>query len=352
LSGLILYRDAVYYLHEHPWGYHLEGPWRLVRAYDGIVRAGLAVFFVESAAPPWSGVEGELLKVHDASYVGLVRRLSLRGGGLLDADTYVNEYSFDAGLAVVSAVLDASERLVSGSSRLALVLGRPPGHHAGRYGAAMGAPTLGFCIFNAAALAAKRIADMGLRVAVVDFDLHHGNGTQEILYSDPRILHVDFHQDPSTIYPGTGWPWQNGEGDAEATKINVLLPPGAGDDLYTYIASAVLEAVWEAHGVPDVLVVDAGFDGHRGDGLGALELTANTYRLLGRLLRESSHKHLVVLEGGYNTGLEEALPAFIAELAALPSRTVLDDETRTPREVWERGLRALKETCRYNDLRC
>lgn len=342
---LLLYRDALYYLHAPPSGFHLENPGRLEAAYRGLMEAGLGAWIVERPAPRDPGAIRGVLSVHDESYVRLVEKLSRRGGGMLDPDTYVNEYTFDAALAVVSAALEAALEAARGGGP-ALVLGRPPGHHAGRYGAAMGAPTLGFCIFNATAAAAKMLADMGLRVWVIDFDLHHGNGTQEILYDDPRIVHIDLHQDPSTIYPGTGWTWQTGEGEARGTKLNVPLPPGSGDDVYTYAAWYTAELAAELHGKPDVVLVDAGFDAYMGDGLGAMYASTATYREMARLVKWASARTATVLEGGYSRGLRKGLPVYTAELAGAPLAADIDEETRSASEVWREVEDTLRSLCR------
>ena len=336
MARLLLYRDALFYMHAPPRP-HPEGPWRLDEAYRGLGEAGVLAYASERPAPPRGRARRELLRVHDESYVALVEKLSSRGRGWLDADTYVNAYTFDAGLAVASAVLDALDAVLRGEGPV-LVLARPPGHHAGRYGAAMGAPTLGFCIFNATALAAVRAADLGYRVLVLDFDLHHGNGTQEILYRDPRVVHLDLHQDPATIYPGTGWPWETGEGEARGTKINIPVPLLAGDDVYQWLLEQGMELALEAlGGTPDLVLVDAGFDAYSGDGLGALELTTNTYAWIGWLLRRLTSKVLVVLEGGYSQGLRRGLPAFAATLSGVDAAPPLEDETRSPHRVWGRA---------------
>jgi len=343
----LLYRDARFYLHEPPRGRHVEGPWRLAKAYRGLAGSGLLAWLEERPAPPPARARRELLRVHSAGYIKLVERLAERGGGYIDPDTYVGPHTPAAAFAAAAAVLDAVERLRTGQGA-AFVLARPPGHHAGREGAAMGAPTLGFCIFNVSALAALRAADMGLRVLVLDFDLHHGNGTQEILYSDPRIVHLDLHQDPATIYPGTGWPWQTGEGEAQGTKLNVVVPPFSGDDVYTYLFDNALDLALDAlGGTPDLVVVDAGFDAYRGDGLGLLELSTGAYTAIAARLRRLTRRVLVVLEGGYSSGLEKAFPAFTAAVlgaaAAAPSD---EEETVSPRRAWEdaeKNLRLLRD---------
>ncbi len=342
--ALRVYRDALFYLHDDPYGRHIESPKRLEAAYRGLARYGVLAAAEERPSPRLDGIETLLESVHDPSYIRLVEKLSRRGGGYLDADTYVNPYTYDAGLAVAASTLEAALEAARGGAP-SLVLGRPPGHHAGRYGAAMGAPTLGFCIFNATALAATVLADMGYRVLVLDFDLHHGNGTQEILYSDPRVVHVDLHQDPSTIYPGTGWPWETGEGDAEGTKLNLVLPPGSGDDVFTYMAEAGLELAVELNWSPDIVLVDAGFDAYQGDGLGWLNLSTASYAKLARLVRKLSSRIVIVLEGGYSLGLELGLPAFIANLLGIGSYKA-EEPTTSSGETWREAGGNLKALCK------
>ncbi len=348
MSRRLLYRDALFYMHTPPRGYHVEGPWRLERAYRGLAEAGLLPHLEERPAPPPARARRELEMVHSPSYIELIDRVASMGGDYIDPDTYVGPYTAMAGYAVAAATLDALAEVKDGG--VALVLARPPGHHAGREGSAMGAPTLGFCIFNASALAALRAADMGYKVLAIDFDLHHGNGTQEILYDDPRVVHLDLHQDPATIYPGTGWPWQTGEGEAKGTKLNAVLPPFSGDDIYTYMFDAVLDLALEAlGGAPDIVVVDAGFDAYRGDGLGLLELTINAYRHIAHRIRKLADRIIVVLEGGYSSGLEKAFPVFTASLMDIDAATWTEEETRSPRKVWEaagKNLRRLEEALR------
>jgi acetoin utilization deacetylase AcuC-like enzyme len=331
--------DETFKLHMPPYGSHPESPSRLDRALRGIQGSGLASWWDMLQPSPRRGAEkSHILRVHDASYVREVEKLAEMGGGYLDADTYVGAYTVDAAKAYVAALLDAVDRLASGECRAAMVLGRPPGHHAGRAGAAMGAPTLGFCIFNISAIAATyaeyRFKDY---ILMVDFDLHHGNGTQEILYDNPSIIHLDLHQDPSTIYPGTGWPWEYGSGKAKGTKINVILPPDTGDDVYTQVFSLAMEMVVELYGIPAAVVVDAGFDGYIGDGLGLLRLTSNTYYRLGAEIAKLNTPVLVVFEGGYSLGLERGLPAFLAGLAGL-ANPAAEEATESRRTVWKVAL--------------
>ncbi|RLE68741.1 MAG: histone deacetylase family protein [Thermoprotei archaeon] len=238
----------------------------------------------------------------------------MRAPIMIDYDTYVSPGTMRAALKAAGASLEAAKMLSEGE-QLILPLPRPPGHHAGRRGRAMGALTQGFCIFNNAALAVARLLELGFRrVAIIDFDSHHGNGTQEIFYSEPRVLHVDVHEDPATLYPGTGFPTDIGSGEGEGTKINVILPPGSRDDVYSMVIEEVVVPLLSNY-KPEVVVYSAGFDGYDGDGLSHLKAREHTYVELARIPEELGvRKVLAILEGGYSEGLERGLPAFISSL--------------------------------------
>lgn len=313
MSGFCIYYDPVFKLHEPPYGYHMEAPERLDQAVEGLVESGIWSL-AEHRTPPRRRGLYVFREVHSPDYITAVLELAMRGGGYLDPDTYVSPGTPLAAEAYAAAVLDAAESLLRGECRVALVLGRPPGHHAGFFGRAMGAPTLGFCIFNVSALAALTLHRLGYQPLVVDIDLHHGNGTQDILYDKP-VYHIDLHQDPSTIYPGSGWPWQTGEGEGRGTKLNLPLPPGTGDDAYLEALDALLALYLERATAPDIVVVDAGLDAYWDDELGSLRLTTAGYHALGRRLAGLGAPVLLVLEGGYSAGLRRGLPALLAGLA-------------------------------------
>jgi len=261
-----------------------------------------------------SAAREDLFRVHSPEYVIRIERYVETGVSMLDSDTYLCRGSMMAALAAAGASLAAAEAAVNGFTAFALT--RPPGHHAGWKGTAMGAPTQGFCIFNNAALTVARLLELGTRkVAVVDFDAHHGNGTQEIFYSDPRVLHIDLHEDPATLYPGTGFPTDLGEGEAEGTKVNLILPPGSSDDVYELALKEIVILLLEEFR-PEAIVFSAGFDAYDGDGLTHLRAGSRTYALLGRLPRELGISRVAaILEGGYSVGLRQGLPAFAASLA-------------------------------------
>ncbi len=333
------------FMEHKPWFYHPERPERLTLILNSIAKYLGDKIVIEK---PSVKIDKSLARlIHDEKYIARVERISEKGRGMLDADTYVCSKTLDAALTALAITAQAVRELLEKKSGAVVVLPRPPGHHAGYSGAAMGAPTLGFCIFNTSALASKVAVDLGARVVHIDFDLHHGNGTQEILYREPRVIHIDFHQDPSTIYPGTGWPWQNGEGEAVGTKLNIILPPGAGDDAFEKAVVEVVGKVVEVYGRPDLLVFSAGFDSYRGDGLGGLRATSKTFYMMGSLVKELTGNPpvIAVWEGGYGAGLERGAPAFVAGLIGMgdpvgdkPSSSglsVLSEVERVVKEVIE-----------------
>jgi acetoin utilization deacetylase AcuC-like enzyme len=347
LADLCIFYDDSFKLHK-PWFHHPENPGRLELIVSSLKRYGVWSR-AEVVEPPRSAAARDLaLRIHDESYVSEVERASKSGDQMLDPDTYVNRHTYSVALLALAAADAAAREVVRGGCRAAMVLARPPGHHAGRYGRAMGAPTLGFCIFNASALAAVTLADMGYKVLLVDFDLHHGNGTQDILYSDPRVVHVDLHQDPATVYPGSGWPWQSGDGEARGTKINVILPPGAGDDALRRAYEEALDLAKTVSRSYDYVVFSAGFDAYRGDGLGLLQATSRFFHWVASatISEVKPHGIVAVWEGGYSVGIEKGAPAFAAAL--LGEDDPVGDEATTSHpsvmETLENNLRALRRS--------
>ncbi len=217
------------FLEHRPENYHPENPERVLRAVKALQRLNLWKPIEPVPVP-----EEELLKVHSKEYIELVRDRS-REFSYLDPDTYVSPSTFEAALTAFGASRMAVEiALKTGGIALALV--RPLGHHAGKAGKASNALTLGFCIFNNAAYAAKSAEELVGRVLVIDLDAHHGNGTQEILWSDPNAVHIDLHE--RDTYPWSGYEHDVGGKNAEGTKINLPMPHYAGDDDFIYALSS------------------------------------------------------------------------------------------------------------------
>lgn len=270
--------------------WHPENRARLEAALAGIDAAGLDEA-TQWRDPPEADL-ADLARVHDPVYIDAIRRFCEAGGGELDPDTVVTSGSWQTARRAAGAVLAAIEALRSGDHRLAFCAGRPPGHHAVR------AQAMGFCLLNNAAVGAASIAAAGERVVVLDWDVHHGNGTQEIFYDDPDVLYVSTHESP--LYPGTGRLLETGGPTAERTNLNLPFPAGTGGDVYRAAFDEVIAPVVEEF-APDWMIISAGFDGHRDDPLAGLRLTAADYGDLAvrAAALAPSARTLVVLEGGY-----------------------------------------------------
>ncbi len=242
-----------------------------------------------------------LLTVHSAPYIARIHHVCDIGGGVLDlGDTPVCPASFEIALLAAGAVLDCCDAVASGKVNRAFAAVRPPGHHA--------EPDrpMGFCLFANVALAARylqRRHGVG-KVAIVDFDVHHGNGTQAALEADPSVLFISMHQHPSTCYPGSGHDWETGVAPAEGCTLNLPFDPGSGDEQYhDALRSRVIPAL-EAF-KPEFLLISAGFDAHRDDPLAQINLTESAYEEMTRLLVAFAEKQcggrvVSALEGGYN----------------------------------------------------
>ncbi|CAB50063.1 histone deacetylase family protein [Pyrococcus abyssi] len=295
-----IYYSRKFLLHK-PDNYHPENPGRLWLVLTAIRELGLENHVLEP-----SPIGEELIyRIHEREYVEKIRELSRRGGGYLDADTYVSPRTWEAAiLALGASRLATLSALRYGGMNLALV--RPPGHHAGRRGKALGAPTLGFCIFNNSAMAALTSKEETGKALVIDFDAHHGNGTQEIFWDDADVVHIDLHE--RDIYPGSGDVGEIGGINAKGSKINLPMPHYSEDGDYIYAWEEVVIPIVEEV-KPKVVIVSAGFDGFKGDGLTTLKLTEVFYSYAGATLRK--YPLAVILEGGYSSGLKKGFPAFI-----------------------------------------
>ena len=285
---------------------HPERPARLAAVLDGLTTAGLDEALVR--VDPRPATRAELEAVHPAAHLDRLEALCRSGGGHVDADTRVSEASWAVALLAAGAGIDSAERLERGEADAAFLAVRPPGHHATVDRA------MGFCLLNNVAVTATHLADRGERVLVVDIDAHHGNGTQEVFWSDPRVLYVSFHQHP--LYPGTGAVQDVGTGGAAGTTVNFPLPAGATGDVYRAGIEEVL-APRVAAFAPTWLLISAGFDAHRRDPITDLGLTAGDYAdvTVDLLAFAPAGRRLVFLEGGYDlTALGECAAATVGAL--------------------------------------
>ena len=270
---------------------HPENRGRLDAALAGIDEAGLSEA-TEWCIPELASVD-DLALVHDPAYVAAVERFCGEGGGHLDPDTMATPGSWVTARRSAGAVLGAIDALRAGQCDVAFAAGRPPGHHAVRNRA------MGFCLFNNAAVGAAKLAASGERVAIVDWDVHHGNGTNDIFYDDPNVLYVSTHESP--LYPGTGMLHETGVGAGVGATLNLPFPEGTAGDTYRAAFDHVVVPVVERF-APDWLIISAGFDAHRDDPLAGLGLTADDYADLALRLQSlvEPRRVLVVLEGGYD----------------------------------------------------
>jgi len=271
---------------------HPERPSRVGAALEGIDVARLWDAVVPLA--PRRASEGELTRVHPPEYLAELRAFCERGGGALDPDTVVSTGSWDTALLAAGGVLAAVEALANGAGEAGFVAARPPGHHATTDEA------MGFCLINNVAVAAAHLADRGERVCVIDWDVHHGNGTQAIFWDDPRVLYVSTHEWP--LYPGTGRAEEVGGPNARGLTVNIPLPPETtGDVMRSAFDDVVAPTVDRFQ--PTWILVSAGFDAHRADPLASLELTSGDFAALARTVASwvPGHGRVVyVLEGGYD----------------------------------------------------
>ena len=298
---------------------------------------------VEIEHRPCEPAPQEVLEAaHDPSYLDRLRELSESGGGYLNADTGINEHSWNAALLASGAAVGAVESALSGTSAFALA--RPPGHHAGA-GYAMG-----FCLLNHAAVAAEYARTRGLeRIAILDWDVHHGNGTQDIFYDDAQVLYLSTHRSP--FYPGTGAVREVGNSEGRGLTVNVPLSARSGDEEYAAAFAGVLLPVLREF-APELVIVSAGYDSHVADPLGGMALESGSFRDLAATVAALTKElgiapPALVLEGGYNLeALAESVAATIEGVEeSVPPAWEYSGEVRdverarqTHAEFWE-GLR-------------
>ncbi len=293
----LLYSHDACLLHDNGAG-HPERAERIPAAIAGVLGCGAEI---ERREAPVIDTES-IYSVHDPAYVNSIEQACALGAQSLDADTAVVEASWEAALRSAGAGIAAVEALRAGEADFAFLAVRPPGHHA------LHSRAMGFCLFNNIAIAAEVLTASGESVAVLDWDVHHGNGTQEAFYAREDVLYVSLHQFP--FYPGTGWVDEAGTGAGVGHTVNIPLPAGSGGDEIRLAVESIVEPVLREF-APGWLLVSAGYDGHAADPLAELQYEAGDFGWLGqRIVSQYPGRSILFLEGGYNTdAIEDSVQA-------------------------------------------
>ncbi|MGI9667452.1 MAG: histone deacetylase family protein [Acidimicrobiia bacterium] len=286
--SLLLVTHELSLEHRTPPG-HPERTERIVAAVDGLRSVSVPVVDLEAPSVDRSVLE----YVHDASYIDEVHAFCVAGGGSLDEDTYAVPASWEAALHAAGAGPAAVDALGRNAADTAFVAVRPPGHHAERHQA------MGFCLFNNIGVTAAYLRAKGDRVAVVDWDVHHGNGTQHSFLSDPDVLYLSLHEFP--FYPGTGWITEIGSAAGSGATVNIPLPSGTSEPSYMAAFGRLVLPVVEQF-QPDWLLISAGYDAHKLDPLGGLRLEDESYTSMAAALAQivPANRTIAFLEGGYD----------------------------------------------------
>ncbi len=286
--------DPIYLKHDT--GQHVENANRLEAIISYLERTGLKQQLTP-IRPRAASIE-ELSLVHDEQYISHIRDVAPKGGGWLDADTVMSSDSYEAALYAAGGVIRATEAVINREVNSAFALVRPPGHHATCERAR------GFCLFNNVAIATKyALANYKLEhILIVDFDVHHGNGTQAAFYDNPHVLYISTHQYP--LYPGTGSIEETGSGTAEGTTINIPLPAGSGDTEYLEVFEQIIVPA-AVRFKPQLILISAGYDTHWADEMALMQVSVTGFTQMVKIIKgladELCNGRLVFsLEGGYN----------------------------------------------------
>ena len=277
----------------------LPDPWPNFQIDLGVIPQ--AAVRLASLGPPQPAPDEAILAVHTPEHLARVRRVCAAGGGVLDlGDTPIGANSCDIARLAAGAVLRCCDAVITGEVRRAFAAVRPPGHHAEPDRA------MGFCLFSNVAIGARHLQRRhGIgRVAIVDFDVHHGNGTQAAFEDDPAVLFISLHQDPRTLYPGSGHAWEKGVGAGEGFTLNIPFRPGADDTDYLNAIEGQVLPTLDRFG-PEALMLSAGFDAHLEDPLAQIQLSEEGFERITRSLVQFADARcqgrvVSALEGGYN----------------------------------------------------
>ncbi|HSE39511.1 MAG TPA: histone deacetylase [Acidobacteriota bacterium] len=271
---------------------HPENPQRLLAILHGLKQHGFMEQLIH--VDPSAATEDHILLCHSREHFEFIRKISVRGSYQIDPDTHVSSASFDAAMVAAGAAIRAVDGIMANEFSNAFAAVRPPGHHATRDQA------MGFCLFNNIAIAARWLTSHYhlKRVLIMDWDVHHGNGTQDIFWEDPSIIYISLHK--KYHYPGTGWEHETGGGSAKGTKINFPIDrPSQYMEFFTKSLAAAEKFE------PEFILISCGFDAHEDDPLGNLHLKNETYAEMTRLMFEFAEKFkhqrvFSILEGGYD----------------------------------------------------
>lgn len=308
-SAPILWFDTLGHDHHETGGWHPERAARLPAVAAAAAEPALAEAIRRGEARP--ATRTELERAHSPRYLDALTRQIEGGGGAIDTDTQTSPGSWDTALWAAGSALCAAEELAADRARSAFVAVRPPGHHA------TAAEAMGFCLINTIAVVAASLVANGARVAIFDWDVHHGNGTQDIFWDDDQTLYASIHQHPA--YPGTGRAGEVGGPKAKGNTVNVPLPAGASGHVALAAFDDLIGPEIDRF-APDWILVSAGYDAHRSDPLGDLRWTAGDYHLLTKrvLSLVPAGRTLFLLEGGYDLGaLTRSVSGTLAAMAEL-----------------------------------
>ena len=300
--------DIRFQAHQSPAG-HPERPERLVAVSRALARHAIHL----EAMAPRLGTADEILRIHSREHYSRIEAAAAQAPGKLDADTFISERSLEIARLAAGSTIDLALRVARREAKYGIAAVRPPGHHA------EASQPMGFCLFNNVAIAARALqAELGMdKILILDWDVHHGNGTQHSFESDPSILYASLHQYPH--YPGTGAFDEAGRDAGLGATVNLALPPGCGDLEYVGLVHRVLVPVIRRF-APEMILVSCGFDAHRDDPLASMNLSAEGYREMTRVVAELADelcggRLAFVLEGGYAaSGLEDGTDAVVKAL--------------------------------------
>jgi len=332
--------DPIYLKHDT--GEHVENAGRLEAIISRLEETGLKQQLTP-IKPRIASVE-ELSLVHQKQHISHIQDVAKKGGGWLDADTVMSPDSYQVALYAAGGAIVATEAVMDGKVNSAFALVRPPGHHATPRQA------MGFCLFNNIAVAAEHALTRYKleRILIIDFDVHHGNGTQEIFYDHPGVMYISTHEYP--FYPGTGSVEETGRGAAKGATVNIPLPAGCGDNEYLQVFEQIIIPAARRF-EPQLILVSAGYDAHWADGIALMQVSVSGFAQMARIIKGLANElcdgRLVFsLEGGYHLG---ALAASVkATFDTLLGNSGSDDPLgQSPRSFTapkiDRLIRAIKE---------